>query len=70
MEIGGAEFNMGVAKSEDGKKEVTMALKIVVYGMDSLETAEAVCHRLTTTLLDMDPELELAEIKNNKSALN
>ena len=70
MEIEGAELNMDVAKSEDGENELTMTLKIVVYGMDSLETAEAVCHRLTATLLDMVPQLEPAEIKTNKGPLN
>lgn len=70
MEIGGAELNMGVSKSEDDENELTMTLKIVVYGMDSLETAEAVYHRLRTTLVDIVPQLEQAEIKTNKGPLN
>jgi len=44
--------------------------KIVVYGMEDLETAEAVFERISATLIDMDPELKMAEVKGDKSNLN
>ena len=70
VEIGGAEFTIGVSKSTDNPDDQSLALKIVVYGMDSLETTENVLERLAQTLLDIDPELHLEEIKGEKSDLN
>ena len=69
MQIGGAEFTMGVSKNNT-PGDVSTALKIVVYGMEDLETAQAVFERISATLIDMDPELELAEVKGDKSNLN
>ena len=69
MQIGGGEFTMGVTK-HDAPGDVSTALKIVVYGMKDLETAQAVFERISATLIDMDPELEIAEEKGVKSNLN
>ncbi len=64
------EFTMGVSKETTDPDNMKMALKIVVYGMDSLETAQIVFERISATLLNLDPHLELAEIKGEKTALN
>ena len=69
MQIGGVEFTMGVTK-HNAPGDVSTALKIVVYGMEDLETAQAVFERISATLIDMDPELEIAEVKGDKSNLN
>ena len=69
MQIGGVEFTMGITK-HNAPGNVTTALKIVVYGMGDLETAQAVFERISATLIDMDPELEMAEVKGDKSNLN
>ena len=47
-----------------------MALKIVVFGMDTMQTSQAVFERLSSTLLEIDPELEIAEAKGDKANLN
>ena len=64
------EFTMGVSKETTNPNDMKMALKIVVYGMDSLETAQTVFERISDTLLNLDPHLELAEIKGEKTAIN
>ena len=69
MQIGGVEFTMGVSKN-NAPGDVSTALKIVVYGLEDLETAQAVFERISATLIDMDPELEIAEVKGDKSNLN
>ena len=69
MQIGGVEFTMGVSKN-NAPGDVSTALKIVVYGMEDLETAQAVFERISATLIDMDPELEMTEVKGDKSNLN
>ena len=69
MQIGGVEFTMGVSK-KNAPGDVSTALKIVVYGMEDLETAQAVFERISATLIDMDPELEIAEVKGDKSNLH
>ena len=69
MQIGGVEFTMGVSKN-NSPGDVSTALKIVVYGMEDLETAQAEFERISATLIDMDPELEMAEVKGDKSNLN
>ena len=69
MQIGGVEFTMGVFKN-NAPGDVSTALKIVVYGLEDLETAQAVFERISATLIDMDPELEIAEVKGDKSNLN
>ena len=69
MQIGGVEFTMGVSKNK-APGDVSTALKIVVYGLEDLETAQAVFERISATLIDMDPELEMAEVKGDKSNLN
>ena len=69
MQIGGVEFTMGVSKN-NSPGDVSTALKIVVYGLEDLETAQAVFERISATLIDMDPELEMAEVKGDKSNLN
>ena len=69
MQIGGVEFTMGVSKN-NSPGDVSTALKIVVYGLEDLETAQAVFERISATLIDMDPELEIAEVKGDKSNLN
>jgi len=38
--------------------------------MDSLETAQTVFERISATLMNLDPHLELVEIKGEKTALN
>ena len=38
--------------------------------MEDLETAQAVFERISATLIDMDPELVMAEVKGDKSTLN
>ena len=70
MIIGGAEFVMGISREPENTGTPTMALKLVIYGMDGLETAQTVFERLSATLLDMDPQLELAEIKGDKYSVN
>ena len=69
MQIGGVEFTMGVSKN-NAPGDVSTALKIVVYGLEDLETAQAVFERISATLIDMDPELEMTEVKGDKSNLN
>ena len=69
MQIGGAEFTMGVSRETNDTGNFAMALKIVVFGMDTMETAQAVYERLSTILIDMDPELEIAEVKGDKAYL-
>ena len=70
MEIGGAEFVMGVSKDTNDPHDFTMALKLVVYGMDSMETAQTVFEKLSQTLLSMDSQLELSEIKGDQTHIN
>lgn len=70
MEIGGAEFVMGVSKDTNAPDDFTMALKLVVYGMDSMETAQTVFEKLSQTLLSMDSQLELSEIKGDQTHIN
>ena len=62
MQIGGVEFTMGVTK-HDAPGDVSTALKIVVYGMKDLETAQAVFERISATLIDMDPDIGLSRAK-------
>ena len=70
MQIGGAEFTMGVSRETNDTGNYSMALKIVVFGMDTMETAHAVFERISATLVDMDPELEIADVEGVKSNLN
>ena len=70
MEIGGAEFVMGVSKDTNDPDDFTMALKLEVYGMDSMETAQTVFEKLSQTLLSMDSQLELSEIKGDQTHIN
>ena len=70
MQIGGAEFTMGVSRETNDTGNYSMALKIVVFGMDTMQTSQAVFERLSSTLLEFDPELEIAEAKGDKANLN
>ena len=70
MQIGGAEFTMGVSRETNDTGNYSMALKIVVFGMDTMQTSQAVFERLSSTLLEIDPELEIAEAKGDKANLN
>jgi len=70
MQIGGAEFTMGFAKEAEDCEDPKVALKVVVFGMDNIETAQSVYSKIAAVLRDMDPELELAEIRSDKSTLN
>jgi len=38
--------------------------------MEDLDTALTVFERISAVLIDMDPELEMAEVKGDKSNLN
>ena len=60
MEIGGAEFTRGFSKGVEDQEQHKVAMKIFVFGMDNMETAEAVYERISATLVDMDPEFALA----------
>tara|TARA_R100000329_G_scaffold145994_1_gene132116 strand:- start:663 stop:875 length:213 start_codon:yes stop_codon:yes gene_type:complete len=70
MHIGGAEFVMGVSQETDDMDDYSMALKIIVYGMDNNDTVNKVFEALSQALLTLDPQLELAEIKGDKSHIN
>ena len=70
MEIGGGEFVMGVSKKTENPDDFSMALKMVVYGMDSLETAQSVFEKLSETLLALDPQLQIAENEGEDQVLN
>ena len=70
MHIGGAEFVMGVSLETDDMDDYAMALKIIVYGMDNNDTVNQVFEALSQALLKLDPQLELAEIKGDKSHIN
>ena len=70
MRIEGAEFVLGVSKETDDLDDYAMALKLVVFGMDSMETANIVFERLSEALLALDPQLELSEVKGDKSHIN
>ena len=70
MQIGGAEFTMGVSRETNDTGNYSIALKIVVFGMDTMQTSQAVFERLSSTLLEIDPELEVAEAKGDKANLN
>jgi len=70
MQIGGAEFTMGVSRETNDTGNYSIALKIVVFGMDTMQTSQAVFERLSSTLLEIDPELEIAEAKGDKANLN
>ena len=61
--------NIVTYRSKGGQFYNTNSLK-KIYGMDSLETTENVLEKLAQTLLDIDPELQLQEIKGEKSNLN
>ena len=60
---------MGVAK-RNAPGNVSTALKLIVCGMEDLKTAQAVFARISATLMDIDPELEIAEVKGDKAKLN
>ena len=70
MEIGGAEFVLGVSKKTEDPDDISMALKMVVYGMDSLETAQSVFEKMTETLLALDPQLQIVENRGEGQVLN
>lgn len=70
MVIGGAEFTIGVSKETTDPDDFSLALKIVVFGMDTMETTEMVGHELTKALLKLDPELEIKEHEYDKSDLH
>ena len=70
VEIGGAEFTIGVSQNTEDSVDRSLALKVVIYGMDSLETADIVLERMLSTLVDIDPQLEMAELKYDKAAMN
>ena len=38
--------------------------------MEDLETAKPVFERISATLMDVDPEMEIAEVKGDKAKLN
>ena len=70
MYIGGAEFTIGLSKEKNEIDDDSIALKIIVYGMDNMETANEVFEVLSQTLVNLDPELVLAELKGDKSHIN
>ena len=70
MEIGGAEFIMGFSNEVEDDETPKVALKVVVFGMDDMETAQAVYERISATLVNMDPKLELSAITGDNSAIN
>ena len=70
MHIGGAEFVMGVSQETDDMDDYSMALKIIVYGMDNNDTVNQVFEALSQALIKLDPQQELAEIKGDKSHIN
>tara|TARA_Y100001951_G_C11251079_1_gene246416 strand:- start:81 stop:290 length:210 start_codon:yes stop_codon:yes gene_type:complete len=69
MQIGGAEFTMGVARDTDDLDDFTMALKCVVFGMN-MEDTETVFQALSKTLLELDSELEIEKVTHDKTNLN
>ena len=70
MEIGGAEFIMGFSNEVEDDETPKVALKVVVFGMDDMETAQAVYERISATLVNMDPNLELSANTGDNSAIN
>jgi hypothetical protein len=67
MEIGGAELTIGISKDTQDPDDFSMALKVVVFGMDGLETTEIISKAIMDTLLTLDPELEIKEVDNGQS---
>lgn len=70
MVIGGAEFTIGVSKETTDPDDFSLALKIVVFGIDTMETAEIIGQELTKTLLKLEPELEIKDHEHDKSDLH
>jgi hypothetical protein len=67
MVIGGAELTVGISKDTQDPDDFSMALKVVVFGMDGLETTEIISKAIMDTLLTLDPELEIKEVDNGQS---
>ena len=55
MVIGGAELTVGISKDTEDPDDFSMALKIVIFGMDGLETTEIVSKSIMDTLRTLDP---------------
>ena len=70
-EIGGAKFNIGVmagTPSADG--EGNHVLKVVVFGMDTIETVEVVSENISGILCAIDPKLELRDARGEGPTIN
>ena len=70
MVIGGAELTVGISKDTEDPDDFSMALKIVIFGMDGLETTEIVSKSIMDTLRTLDPELEIKEVESGQSDLH
>ena len=70
MQIGGAEFVLGLSKDLNEDNEYLMGLKLTVYGIDSMETTQKIFEALSEVLLDLDSGLELAAVDGEKSHIN
>ena len=70
-QIGGAKFNIGVmAGTSTADGEENHVLKVVVFGMDTIETVEVVSENISGILCAIDPKLELRDARGEGPTIN
>ena len=70
-EVEGAKFNIGVmAGTPTADGEENHVLKVVVFGMDTIETVEVVSENISGILCAIDPKLELRDARGEGPTIN
>ena len=70
-QVGGAKFNIGVmAGTPTADGEENHVLKVVVFGMDTIETVEVVSENISGILCAIDPKLELRDARGEGPTIN
>ena len=70
MKIQRANFEVGMGQSTNDEDDVVLAVKIEIFGLDTMETAKSVCARVSATLMEMEPQLKLDILKDSDAPLN
>ena len=70
-QVEGAKFNIGVmAGTLTADGEENHVLKVVVFGMDTIETVEVVSENISGILCAIDPKLELRDARGEGPTIN
>ena len=70
-QVEGAKFNIGVmAGTPTADGEENHVLKVVVFGMDTIETVEVVSENISGILCTIDPKLELRDARGEGPTIN